>query len=63
MLEMKNNQQKEADLRDELIAELAKLLCADDISEEQKLSRIKAAQQILNDQDKEDVPYASTSRI
>ena len=63
MLEMIKNQQKEADLRDELIAELAKLLCSDDISEEQKLSRIKAAQQILNDQDKEDVPYASTSRI
>lgn len=49
MLEMIKNQQKEADLRDELIAELAKLLCADDISEEQKLSRIKVAQQILND--------------
>lgn|GEM_PF-2601198 len=60
---MRKDQQEKEDPRDELIAELAKLLCADDISEEQKLSRIKAAQQILNDQDKEDVPYASTSRI
>ena len=60
---MRKDQQEKEDPRDELIAELAKLLCADDISEEQKLSRIKAAQQILNDQDKEDVPYAITSRI
>lgn len=60
---MRKDQQEKEDPRDELIAELAKLLCSDDISEEQKLSRIKAAQQILNDQDKEDVPYASTSRI
>jgi len=60
---MRKDQQEKEDPRDELIAEMAKLLCADDISEEQKLSRIKAAQQILNDQDKEDVPYAITSRI
>ena len=60
---MRKDQQEKEDPRDELIAELAKLLCSDDISEEQKLSRIKAAQQIFNDQDKEDVPYASTSRI
>ena len=60
---MRKDQQEKEDPRDELIAELAKLLCSDDISEEQKVSRIKAAQQILNDQDKEDVPYASTSRI
>ena len=60
---MRKDQQEKEDPRDELIAELAKLLCSDDISEEQKLSRIKAAQQILNDQDKEDVPYASTGRI
>ena len=45
---MRKDQQEKEDPRDELIAELAKLLCADDISEEQKLSRIKAAQQILN---------------
>ncbi|MFO0415958.1 MAG: hypothetical protein ACK5Y6_01600 [Pseudomonadota bacterium] len=41
------NQQKKEELLEILRAEVARLLCADDVSEEEKLCRIKLAQAII----------------
>jgi hypothetical protein len=44
---MQDEQQKKEELIEMLRAEVARLLCADDVSEEEKLSRIKLAQAII----------------
>jgi hypothetical protein len=44
---MQDAVQKKEDLLERLRAEVARLLCADDVSEEEKLSRIKLAQAII----------------
>jgi hypothetical protein len=42
-----NDTDKKEELLEILRAEVARLLCADDVSEEEKLSRIKLAQAII----------------
>lgn len=44
---MPDERQKKAELLEVLRAEVARLLCADDVSEEEKLSRLKLAQAII----------------
>ena len=44
---MQDDEQKKEELLDILRAEVARLLCADDVSEEEKLSRIRLAQAII----------------
>ncbi len=44
---MQDDKQKKEELLELLRAELAKLLCADDVSEEEKLARITLAQAII----------------
>ena len=44
---MQDDEQKKEELLDILRAEVARLLCADDVSEEEKLSRIRLAQTII----------------
>jgi hypothetical protein len=44
---MQNEKQKKEELIEMLRVEVARLLCADDVSEEEKLSRIKLAQTII----------------
>jgi hypothetical protein len=44
---MQDEKQKKEELLEMLRAEVARLLCADDVSEEEKLSRIKLAQAII----------------
>lgn len=48
---MHDENQKKEELLEMLRAEVAKLLCADDVSEEEKLSRIKLAQAIIESGD------------
>jgi len=48
---MQDEKQKREELLEMLRAEVAKLLCADDVSDEEKLSRIRLAQEII-DKDK-----------
>lgn len=44
---MQDEKQEKEELLEMLRAEVAKLLCADDVSEEEKLTRIKLAQAII----------------
>lgn len=44
---MQDEKQKKEELLEVLRAEVARLLCADDMSEEDKLSRIQRAQEII----------------
>ena len=44
---MQDEKQKKEELLEMLRAEVARLLCADDVSEEEKLSRIQLAQAII----------------
>jgi hypothetical protein len=44
---MKDEKQKKEELLEGLRAEVARLLCADYVSEEQKLSRLKLALEII----------------
>lgn len=44
---MQDEKQEREELLEMLRAEVAKLLCADDVSEEEKLTRIKLAQAII----------------
>jgi len=44
---MQDEKQKKEELLEVLRAEVARLLCTDDVSEEVKLSRIKLAQAII----------------
>ena len=44
---MQDEKQKKEELLEMLRAEVATLLCADDVSDEEKLSRIKLAQAII----------------
>ena len=44
---MQDEKQKKEELIEMLRVEVARLLCADDVSEEEKLSRIKLAQAII----------------
>lgn len=44
---MPDEKQKKQELLEIFRAEVARLLCADDVSEEEKLSRIKCAQAII----------------
>ena len=45
---MQDQQRGKEDLLEELRAEITKLLLADEVSEEEKLSRIKLAQEIFD---------------
>ena len=44
---MSDEKQRKEELLEMLRAEVAKLLCADDVSEEEKLARIRRAQDIM----------------
>ena len=44
---MQDEMRKQEEMLEMLRAEIARLLCADDVSEEEKLSRIKLAQAII----------------
>jgi hypothetical protein len=44
---MQDEKQKKEELLEILRVEVARLLCADDVTEEEKLSRIRLAQAIL----------------
>ena len=44
---MENNRAEKELLLEELRKEVAKLLCSDDLSDEEKLSRLKIAQSII----------------
>lgn len=48
MTSMHNEEHIQVDLLEVLREEIAKLLVADDVSEEEKLSRLELARQILN---------------
>ncbi len=50
---MQDEKLKKEALLEMLRAEIAKLLCADDVSEEEKLSRIKLAQAIIENREGE----------
>lgn len=50
---MQDDKLKKEALLEMLRAEIAKLLCADDVSEEDKLSRIKLAQAIIENRGEE----------
>ena len=48
---MQDEKQKKEELLEVLRAEVARLLCADDVSEEEKLSRIQLAQAIIESEE------------